>query len=142
MPDQFPNEIKDANAKALGTIYDLGLGPFVAGTPGFERFVTSGRRFKWVFTRRLSLSGPVETLAVVDSTLKHSVAAGGVDVVTAGSGVYLGDGRLSLNNDTGHYHTSFESLRLAETAWRALAFITAVQFAPRVDYTQALNRLF
>src|SRR5436305_2051138 len=141
MPDKFSGEIDEANERAFQTEYDddVALGPFVAGTDGFKKFVMSGNTFKWVFTGRNSLSGLVYTLAVVSSQLKHSVAAGGIPVITAGSGVFWGNGAIAkLNNDTGHYQTSVESLDRARDAWLATGFVKAVEFKERVDYAAVL----
>lgn len=141
MPDKFTAEIAEANEQALNTEYDdpLALGPFVAGTEGFRKFVTSGKTFKWVFTKRNGVQGEVTTLAVVGSQLKHSVAAGGIPVVTAGSGFFWANGRIAkLNNDTGHYQTTVESLELVKSAWLETGIVDAVEFKERVDYQAVL----
>jgi hypothetical protein len=140
MWDKFHNEIDEANADALKGDYDTGPGPFMAVhyrngeasawdcTAGFRQMVQSGRKFKWT----LNLRGD---LGVIAPTLKHSVAAGGGDVHTAGHGVYqAGGNQLVLDNDTGHYHTSVESLGLARRAWEHLGY--NVQFKARVDYSK------
>jgi hypothetical protein len=144
MPDKFSGEISEANEKALETPYDdpQALGPFVAGTDGFRKFVLSGRTFKWVYTFRKSLSGDVHTLAIVGSQLKHSVAAGGIPVLTAGSGVFWANGKIAkLNNDTGHYQTTVESLGLVRDAWLATGIVDAVEFKERTDFGQALQAM-
>lgn len=141
MPEKFKGEIAEANAHASATEYDdpLALGPFVAGTEGFRKFVTSGKTFKWVFTKRTGTQGEVTTLAVVGSQLKHSVAAGGIPVVTAGSGVFWANGRIAkLNNDTGHYQTTVESLELVRNAWLETGIVDAVEFKARIDYQAVL----
>jgi len=141
MPDKFSGEIDEANEKALETEYDDdgAAGPFVAGTDGFKKFVKSGKTFKWVYTVRNSLSGVVYTLAVVSSQLKHSVAAGGMPVLTAGSGVFWAQGSIAkLNNDTGHYQTSVQSLELVRKAWIETGFVDAVEFKERIDYGAVL----
>lgn len=141
MPEKFTGEIAEANALASATEYDdpLALGPFVAGTEGFRKFVTSGKTFKWVFTKRTGTQGEVTTLAVVGSQLKHSVAAGGIPVVTAGSGVFWANGRIAkLNNDTGHYQTTVDSLELVRNAWLETGIVDAVEFKARPDYQAVL----
>ena len=141
MPEKFKDEIAEANAHASVTEYDdpLALGPFVAGTEGFRKFVTSGKTFKWVFTKRTGTQGEVTTLAVVGSQLKHSVAAGGIPVVTAGSGLFWANGRIAkLNNDTGHYQTTVESLELVRNAWMETGLVDAVEFKARIDYQAVL----
>ena len=141
MPEKFKDEIAEANEQAFNTKYDdpLALGPFVAGTEGFRKFVTSGKTFKWVFTKRNGVQGEVTTLAVVGSQLKHSVAAGGIPVVTAGSGFFWANGRIAkLNNDTGHYQTTVESLELVKNAWLETGIVEAVEFKERIDYQAVL----
>jgi len=141
MPEKFAAEILEANEHASTTPYDdpLALGPFVAGTEGFRKFVTSGKTFKWVFTKRNGVQGKVTTLAVVGSQLKHSVAAGAIPVVTAGSGLFWANGRIAkLNNDTGHYQTSVESLELVRQAWMDTGLVDAVEFKERIDYQAVL----
>ncbi len=144
MPEKFTAEIQEANERASATPYDdnLALGPFVAGTEGFKKFVTSGKTFKWVFTKRDGVQGEVTTLAIVGCELKHSVAAGGIPVLTAGSGVFWANGRIAkLNNDTGHYQTSVESLERVRNAWLETGIVDAVEFKERVDYQAVLQGL-
>jgi hypothetical protein len=78
-------------------------------------------------------------LAVVGSQLKHSVAAGGIPVVTAGSGLFWANGRIAkLNNDTGHYQTSVESLERVRQAWMDTGLVDSVEFKERIDYQAVL----
>lgn len=106
-------------------------GPFVAAflmmegkntwhpSQGFWAFVTKGRPFKWVLT----VGGD---LVVVAPMLKHSVAAGGQEVWSAGMGKFKGApdnipvSELILDNDTGHYGTSVQSLETSKAAWETL----------------------
>lgn len=139
MWDKFHNEIEEANKAALSTDYDTGPGPYIASysgkqwfpTEGFRRMVQAGRKFKWTFNTR----GDV---GVVYPTLKHSVASGGGDVLTAGHGTYDSVRNLvTLDNDTGHYHTTEESLQRAKAAWEFMGY--NVQFKARIDYTKLFN---
>ncbi len=124
MPGAFSGEIQEANDKALNTSYEEGLGPFYQGSPGFKRLVDSGARFKWVVSKAV--------LIVVSCQLKHSAAAGGADVPTAGSG-HFKDGTLVLDNDTGHYQTTVQSLRKAETQWHQAGYPNVV-FRERQEF--------
>jgi hypothetical protein len=151
MPAQFAAEINEANAAAgpVATagddaqvaMYESGPGPFIASysdgkwypTSGFRNLVQSGTKFKWTLNTR-------GDLGVVKPTLKHSIAAGGGDVLTAGHGTYTSaTNTMTLDNDTGHYRTSEESLTRSRAAWTALGYVAA--FQARKDYTAALAKL-
>jgi hypothetical protein len=137
---KFSNEIDEANNSALQKDYDVGDGPYIASaykddggwkwaaTAGFRRMVQSGRKFKWTLNER-------GDLGVVNSTLKHAVASGGGGVHTAGHGQYAAQANmLTLDNDTGHYQTTVESLKRSQTAWEHLGY--NVTFKERVDYSK------
>ncbi len=138
MAAQFANEIAEANESASkGT----GTGPFAAvhdrgawyPTERFRQFVQSGQKFKWTLNTR-------GDIGVIDPTMKHSVAAGGGDVWTAGHGTYNATANtLTLDNDTGHYQTSEASLQRSRTAWQSIGY--NVNFQARRDFAAALNRL-
>jgi hypothetical protein len=139
---KFKTEIDEANKKASEESYDSDVapGPFCAvaykvngnwqwaASDGFRRMVQSQRKFKWTLNER-------GDLGVISPTLKHSVAAGGGDVLTAGHGHYdSAKAVLTLDNDTGHYHTTEESLKQSRTAWEYLGYNVA--YKARVDYTK------
>lgn len=146
MREKFGQEVDDANAKAFEALaYDdpRAPGPFGANsdpagknwaaTSGFTAFVRGGTKFKWVLIWR-GPGKPAE-LNVVSCILKHSIAAGGGDVYTAGSGYYrASDNTVVLDNDTGHYQTSVKSLDQAVPAWEGLGY--KVQTKERVDFTK------
>jgi hypothetical protein len=141
MPAQFAAEINEANAAADQATYPAGPGPYIASfsdgkwypTTGFRNLVQSGAKFKWTLNTR----GDV---GVVKPTLKHSIAAGGGDVLTAGHGTYAaGSNTMTLDNDTGHYQTSEESLARSRAAWNAMGYL--VVFQARKDFAAALAKL-
>ncbi len=145
MLKDFPKEVDEANIKAFEALdYSdkTAPGPFGANsdsngknwdaTSGFKTFVARGTKFKWVLIRR-GPGKPYE-LNVVSCILKHSVAAGGGDVITAGHG-YLKPktkNTIVLDNDTGHYQTSLKSLNEAKPAWTGLGYTVETQ--ERIDY--------
>ena len=152
MSDAFPQEVDEANQGAFAHGYENGLGPYVAQfdrgggsgrwtpTDGFTRMVENsgaGRKFKWTLNTR-------GDLAVLSPSLKHSVAAGGGDVVTAGHGWLAGRSgarpSVTLNNDTGHYQASEASLKQAVRAWEALGYAVVTQAFK--DPKQALQGMF
>jgi hypothetical protein len=133
MEAAFKHEINEANNAAM----DHECGPFAASyhrghwfpTDRFRAFVQSERKFKWTLNT-----------GVISLTLKHSVAAGGGEVWTAGHGTYKqSTNTLVLDNDTGHYQTSLESLERARTGWESMGY--NVVFEERKDYAAALRKL-
>ena len=105
----FRNVMPENLEYELSQIGDGGRGPFKEGTEEFERMVTSGDTFKWVYSRD-------KELYVLDPDLKHSVAVRGKPVITAGQG-QIKSSILILNNDTGHYRATFESLDRSFKSW-------------------------
>lgn len=153
MSDSFDAEITEANRQAMANDYEGGKGPFIAqrwtegttnkwaATRGFTYMVLNSnliRKFKWTLNTR-------GDLGIVNPELKHAVAAGGGEVWTAGHGWFSGPvegkaGEVTLNNDTGHYWTTEQSLILAVKAWEALGYRVKTQ--AYVDPKTALNKLF
>ncbi|MGB7415919.1 MAG: hypothetical protein WA902_17075 [Thermosynechococcaceae cyanobacterium] len=120
---------------ASATEYDNGPGPYVQSTEGFDRFIARqplNQKFKWTYDKK-------NGLVVLVPHLKHSVAAGGAEVITAGHAQRTGEGQILIDNDTGHYHTTFESLDLSFPSWRKAGY--TVQKKERVDFAAALNTL-
>jgi len=137
MEAAFRTEINEANNAAI----DQECGPFAASyhqqhwfpTERFRGFVQSERKFKWTLNTR-------GDIGVISLTLKHSVAAGGGEVWTAGHGTYnRATNTLVMDNDTGHYQTSLESLERSRTAWESMGY--NVEFRERQDYAAALRKL-
>lgn len=148
MGAQFAGEITEANDAAAasgGGEIGTGTGPYMAmydgratkkwvQSNGFRTFVQNGAKFKWVLNQR-------GDLGVISPTLKHSIAAGGGDVWTAGHGSYdSGSNTMNLDNDTGHYQTSEESLERSREAWETLGY--KVHFQAFRDLKAALGGLF
>lgn len=94
---------------------EIGPDPFVGGTQRFKLFIDSGKEFKWIL-------GEKNGIVVINPTLKHSIAAGGDEVITAGQGQKKGEGEIGINNDTGHYQTTHDSFDLARDAWKRLGY--------------------
>lgn len=133
----FKSEIDEANNAAMSQE----CGPFAASyhrehwfpTDRFRAFVQNEKKFKWTLNTR-------GDIGVISPTLKHSVAAGGGEVWTAGHGTYMrSTNTLILDNDTGHYRTSVESLERSRQAWESMGYI--VFFEERKDYAAALKKL-
>ena len=127
MPGSFDNENQAAIHAAtsrnftspediqIGADKDtIGPGPFATFGPRFKPFIASRseKQFKWILSPKIGL-------VVIDDDLKHSIAAGGAPVITAGHGRCTNTDPLSvnINNDTGHYLTDFNSLQESKRAW-------------------------
>ncbi|NRD73996.1 RHS repeat-associated core domain-containing protein [Shewanella sp. VB17] len=111
MPKLFAGEVEESNVKAMGSDYSDGLGPYSQGTEGFHQFIESKKEFKWIFNNK--------GLSVISPEFKHSVPAGGGSIITGGSGQLIEGKKLWINNDTGHYRTTVQSLSSSIPAWRA-----------------------
>lgn len=61
-------------------------------------------------------------LYVAPGVVTHAVCAENRDVLCAGEGRYR-DGKLTINNQSGHYKPSFESLRPTITYWAGAGFL-------------------
>ncbi|MBO8188174.1 putative T7SS-secreted protein [Streptomyces spirodelae] len=110
LPDELPNELADAER--------LGVKPIKVGEEGFDEAVNSGT-IKWAVTEDGDLVVMPKTVGGVE--LKHPVLTGGRPVQTAGEaeiagseGNYFG---LELNNNSGHFKPSLESLQIGRDAF-------------------------
>ena len=133
MPDSFDNENQAAiNAATTYNRTGTGPGPFPSFDPRFKTFINTGAQFKWV------LRNDDAGLVIIDPSLKHSIAASGNDVITAGTGQLYAPNSIWINNDTGHYKTSLKSLDKAKAIWEDLGY--NVDIRERVDFTKIFNK--
>ncbi len=131
MPDSFHTEVNESNLRAMSSDYLNGLGPYGQGTEGFNKLIESGKEFKWIFN--------MKGLYVISPELKHSVAAGGGRVISAGTGGYNGDKKVWINNDTGHYKTTVQSLSSSISSWQESGY--DIDIRERRDFAAALKGL-
>ncbi|WP_349254013.1 DUF6531 domain-containing protein [Streptomyces sp. BPPL-273] len=110
MPDQLAQELADAER--------LGVRPLRVGAEGFDEAINSGT-VKWAVDEHGELVVIPKHVNGVE--LKHPVLTGGRPVLSAGEaeiagggGTYLG---LDLNNNSGHYLPSMESLQIGRDAF-------------------------
>ncbi len=61
-------------------------------------------------------------LYVAPRVVPHAVCAENRDVLCAGEGSYR-DGKLTINNQSGHYKPSFESLKPTINYWAGAGFL-------------------
>lgn len=132
MAGNFTEELTEANTAAANTEYEDGPGPYVGGTPGFDHLINTRQMFKWVYQ-------PKNGIVIINPQYKHSVASGGGDVTTAGHGQLISPNKLWINNDTGHYQTTMDSLHLSIGKWQALGY--NVELRERIDFRAVLAGL-
>lgn len=103
-----------------GTLGPLGWWPYEYNDPQFDDMIKSGTPFKWVMREDGSI-----VMNVQGQNVAHAILAGGKDarVISAGWGKYE-KGVLRLNNRTGHFQTSYASLKKAKKAWKHLGYKT------------------
>ena len=118
---RFRNQLPGELASKLGTARALGVSPIRAGGRGFDSLVNSGT-IKWVVTESGELMVGPHSINGVE--ISHAVLSGGAPVRAAGqaniaatSGVRVG---LDINNHSGHFRPSAESLQIGVDAFAAL----------------------
>ncbi|GLT16586.1 hypothetical protein GCM10007938_03620 [Vibrio zhanjiangensis] len=129
MPTSFSGEVNESNLKSMLSEYSEGKGPFGQGSDGFHQMINSGNEFKWVLNRK--------GLSIISPELKHSVAAGGVSVISAGTGKLIESGKIWINNDTGHYKTTIKSLSSTLPSWKEVGY--EVEIRERRDFAAAFK---
>ncbi|MFE6775245.1 putative T7SS-secreted protein [Streptomyces sp. NPDC057702] len=120
----FHNQMKDELAAELDEAERFGVKPIAVGGSGFDDIVNSGT-IKWAVTEQGDLVIMPKLVNGVE--LKHPVLTGGRPVqaageadIAGGGGTYFG---LELNNNSGHYKPSAESLQLAKDAFERAGIV-------------------
>ncbi|MFJ2058719.1 putative T7SS-secreted protein [Streptomyces sp. NPDC087908] len=110
MPEELERELADAER--------LGVKPMRVGDPGFDDVINSGT-VKWAVTEEGELVFIPKHVQGVE--LKHPVLTNGAPVraageaeIAGGSGNYFG---MEINNQSGHYWPSQESLEIGKEAF-------------------------
>ncbi|MFD7782287.1 putative T7SS-secreted protein [Streptomyces nojiriensis] len=110
MPDQLADELADAER--------LGVKPIRAGDDGFDDMINSGT-VKWAVTEQGELVFIPKH--VQGTELKHPVLTNGAPVRAAGEAEIAGSGGnyfgMEINNQSGHYWPSQESLDIGKEAF-------------------------
>lgn len=110
MPDQLADELADAER--------LGVKPIRAGDDGFDDIINSGT-VKWAVTEQGELVFIPKH--VQGTELKHPVLTNGAPVRAAGEAEIAGSGGnyfgMEINNQSGHYWPSQESLDIGKEAF-------------------------
>ncbi|MEU4560530.1 ALF repeat-containing protein [Actinoplanes sp. NPDC023936] len=121
----FPNQLPDRLAAELAAAERLGVRVTGPGTAAFDRIIGSGT-VKWAILQDGSL---VVVPKFVDGVeISHSVlsrggpvrAAGEADIAGSASDGYFG---LDINNHSGHFRPSAESLDLGKAAFAAAGIV-------------------
>lgn len=117
-PHLFPNQSQGTLDLELAEAADLNVFPARVGTAAFDGAIESGT-IKWAVTEDRTLS----VVPMFDGTteISHAVLSRGSPVMAAGqadiagtSGQYFG---LSIDNHSGHFMPSAESLRIGIDAF-------------------------
>ncbi|MFE1347384.1 putative T7SS-secreted protein [Streptomyces sp. NPDC058757] len=110
MEDELPGELADAER--------LGVKPLRVGEDGFDEAVNGGT-IKWAVTEDGELL--IIPKHVQGTELKHPVLTGGAPVRAAGEAEIAGGGGqyfgMEINNQSGHYWPSTESLTIGKEAF-------------------------
>ncbi|WP_306325067.1 putative T7SS-secreted protein [Streptomyces venezuelae] len=110
MPEQLEHELADAER--------LGVKPMHVGDPGFDDVINSGT-VKWAVTEEGELVFIPKHVQGVE--LKHPVLTNGAPVRAAGEAEIAGGGGdyfgMEINNQSGHYWPSQESLDIGREAF-------------------------
>ncbi|MBT2458326.1 hypothetical protein J7E98_27205 [Streptomyces sp. ISL-86] len=117
-PCTFANQMPDNLERELRSAENLGVTPSASGTAAFDRAI-DGEFVKWVILEDGSLV--VVAKNVQGQEIYHSVLSNGDPVLAAGeanivgsNGTYFG---IELNNHSGHFRPSSESLELGRQAF-------------------------
>ena len=107
---QFTNKLPARLADELALAEKLKVKPLTVGDAGFAKIANQGT-MKWAVTE----SGELVFVPkmVKQHEIPHSVLSGGKPVLAAGEAeVFVANGKVyaTINNHTGHYQTSAESL--------------------------------
>jgi hypothetical protein len=116
----FPNQLPRELAGELETARRLGVKPLEPGTQEFDDLINTGEKLKWAVLEDGRLV--VIPKYVHGTEIKHSVLSGGAPVraageveIAGGGGSYYG---LALDNVSGHFRPSAESLAIGREAFR------------------------
>ncbi|MEV6318647.1 DUF6531 domain-containing protein [Streptomyces sp. NPDC051776] len=114
----YPNTMPEKLAGELADAERLGVRPVKVGEEGFDDAINSGK-VKWAVTEQGDLVVMPKHVNGVE--LKHPVLTGGRPVQTAGEADIAGGGGqyfgLELDNNSGHYLPSLESLQIGRDAF-------------------------
>ncbi|MBP0458421.1 Hint domain-containing protein [Streptomyces montanisoli] len=117
----FPNTLPDRLAGELAMAEKLHVSPSAPGTPGFDAAIDAGT-VKWAVREDGSLV--VIPKSVNGEEMFHSVLTGGAPVRAAGEADIAGSSEsgyfgLEINNHSGHFLPSEESLEIGRAAFVA-----------------------
>ena len=111
----YPNQLPERLGSELATAEDNGVQPLTPNDPGFAEMVATGERLIWAIDEsgRLTI-----TPRRVHDDINHPILTGGEPVLSAGEVEIVADPQggyvvLDINNESGHYRPSNDSLELA-----------------------------
>ncbi|MGW5251509.1 RICIN domain-containing protein [Streptomyces sp. NPDC004012] len=117
----FPNTMPGTLAQELALAENLGVKPAAVGSAAFDAAITSGTS-KWAVREDGSLV--IIPKFVQGKEISHSVLTGGAPVRAAGEADIAGSAKdgyfgLDINNHSGHFLPSSESLKIGKEAFTA-----------------------
>ena len=123
----FSNKTPSSLEVEMAAVGETGFEPMSPKDPAFDRaretWEEGGDAVNYVVTEQGELKvGPQK---VGDVHIHHSVLAGGEPVLAAGQVQLAADRVISLDNESGHYHPSAESLDVAARAWEDAGFMVS-----------------
>ncbi|MGW0432201.1 hypothetical protein ACWDV4_06605 [Micromonospora sp. NPDC003197] len=133
-PDgHFDNKLEENLSAELNAAEELGVRPISPTDPGFDYLVNDGP-VKWAVLADGTLL--VQPHDVYQQEISHAVLGRGGSVLAAGTADIVGDAAsgylgLRIDNHTGHFRPSAESLRVGVTAFRDFG----IEFLPETQET-------
>jgi hypothetical protein len=117
----FPNQLPKSLAEELRTAERLGVKPIAPdGTQAFDNLINTGEKLKWAVLEDGTLVVVPKYVQGVE--ISHSVLSRGAAVRAAGEAEIAGAGGryygLSINNHSGHFRPSAESLEIGRELFR------------------------
>lgn len=111
--DRFTNELPNELSKELEEAKNLGVKPIsIDNLDEFEKMLKNTDQIKWAMLEDGTFVAMPKFVNGIE--LKHPVLTGGKDVISAGEGFIIGDRNNGffgeLNNNSGHYKPSIESV--------------------------------
>jgi len=117
----FPNKMPGTLSQELATAASLGVKPAAPGSAGFDAALNTGT-IKWAVLQDGQLVVIPKFVNGVE--ISHAVLSGGEPVLAAGEADVAGSEDtgyfgLSINNHSGHFQPSAESLQIGSNAFSA-----------------------
>ncbi|EAR53774.1 hypothetical protein SKA34_01207 [Photobacterium sp. SKA34] len=111
---RFSNKQPNTFADEVSRAKKMARGPFEDKESGFAELINDEVDFKWVLKQDRKI--------VIGLELSHPVLGGGEDVISAGHARKIGNGKIWISNQTGHYQANYESIKQSVESWNKLGY--------------------